>query len=125
MVRLHVIGRTDWESDQAYKLIVRDWALALIDAGETELETALNDMAEAAGHERNIRVECGVFPYPASECAGRTYPAGDYAAIRIRIGSAEGRNWWGMLYPEEAGYAEDTIYYSAIVDWLLGLFGLE
>ena len=124
-VRLHVIGETDWETDQAYKLMVRDWALMCLRNGTDSLEVTLNDRAEAAGHPRNITVETGVFPYPESEYTGQHFPAGDYAAIRIRIGRAEGRNWWGMLYPEEAGLDGDVIYYSAIVDWLLAVFGLE
>lgn len=123
MVRLHVIGETDWQTDQAYKMMVRDWALEL--CGAEDIEDALNDRAEEMGMPRNITVEKGTFPYPASECAGNQYPAGEYEAIRVRIGRAEGRNWWGMLYPDEAGYTEDTIYYSAIVDWLLSLFGIE
>lgn len=125
MVRLHVIGETDWETDQAYKLMVRDWALELFESGASDIENALNDRAEAAGRTRNITAETGVFPYPESEYAGQQFPAGDYAAIRIRIGRAEGCNWWGMLYPEQAGLDGDIIYYSAIVDWLLSVFGLE
>ncbi|MBQ4089170.1 MAG: stage II sporulation protein R [Clostridia bacterium] len=119
MVRLHVIGETDWQTDQAYKLMVRDWALEA--CGAEDMEKELNDHAEEMGMPRNITVERGVFPYPASD----EYPAGDYEAIRVRIGRAEGRNWWGMLYPDEAGYTEDAVYYSAIVDWLLSLFGIE
>ena len=119
MVRLHVIGETDWQTDQAYKLTVRDWALEA--CGAEDMEKALNDRAEEMGMPRNITVERGVFPYPASD----EYPAGEYEAIRVRIGRAEGRNWWGMLYPDEAGYTEDAVYYSAIVDWLLSLFGIE
>lgn len=124
-LRLHVIGETDWETDQAYKLMVRDWALMYLGNGTDSLEEALNDRAVESGRPRNITVETGVFPYPESEYAGQKYPAGDYAAIRIRIGKAEGRNWWGMLYPEQAGLYGDVIYYSAIVDWLLSVFGIE
>ena len=31
-----------------------------------------------------------------------TFPAGNYEALRVEIGSAKGHNWWGMLYPELA-----------------------
>ena len=30
------------------------------------------------------------------------FPAGNYEALRVEIGSAKGHNWWGMLYPELA-----------------------
>ena len=114
-INLHVIGETDWQSDQAYKLIVRDWTLEYIADGTDDLAEKLNDRAESEGHARSITVETGVFPYPD----------GDQPAIRVRIGKAEGRNWWSLLYPEQAGMTDDVIYYSAVVDWLLRLFGLE
>ncbi len=28
-----------------------------------------------------------------------TFPAGNYEALRIEIGAAQGRNWWCVLYP--------------------------
>lgn len=105
---LQVIGETDWESDQAYKLIVRDWALEAVLCGAEDMQAALNDRAEAAGRPRNITVDNGLND-----------------RVRVRIGKAEGRNWFGLLYPEEAGMDGEVIYYSAIVDWLLAFFGLE
>jgi stage II sporulation protein R len=30
---------------------------------------------------------------------GYTLPAGRYDALRVRIGKAEGHNWWCVLYP--------------------------
>ena len=105
---LQVIGETDWQSDQTYKLTVRDWALEAAASGTDELQDTLNDRAEAAGRPRNITVDLGINDL-----------------VRVRIGRAEGRNWWGLLYPEEAGLDGDVIYYSAIVDWLLVFFGLE
>jgi stage II sporulation protein R len=29
----------------------------------------------------------------------RVYPAGDYEALRVSIGKAEGQNWWCVLFP--------------------------
>ena len=136
--RLHVIGRTDLKDDQAFKLSVRDRVLEYIGALNTEdiysgicsaaddMEAVLNDFAEAHGQERNITVETGTFPYPASYADDEYYPAGDYRAVRIRIGGGEGRNWWGMI---DAGVrGEDRsgiIYYSSIVNWLMALLGWE
>ena len=91
-----------------------------------DMEAVLNDFAEAHGQERNITVETGTFPYPASYADDEYYPAGDYRAVRIRIGGGEGRNWWGMI---DAGVrGEDRsgiIYYSSIVNWLMALLGWE
>lgn len=128
-LRLHVIGKTDLDEDQTFKLQVRDIALEYISENGAEdtdaLEKHLNSFAKATHKSDLIRVERGIFPYPPSESAGRQYPAGDYDALRIYIGGAEGRNWWSMLYPEQSGLNdENIIYYSAIVDWFLSIFGV-
>ena len=28
-----------------------------------------------------------------------TFPAGDYEALRVKIGESKGRNWWCVMYP--------------------------
>lgn len=126
-LRVHVIGATDLYCDQQYKLTVRDWALEYIDEYGPDdihaIEGYLNEMAASVGREKNIKAERGIFPYPETVSGGRTYPYGDYDALRIYIGAAAGRNWWGMLYPEHSGLDEDVIYYSAIVNWLMRLLG--
>ena len=133
---LQVVGETDLSEDQRYKLLVRAWAEELLspltaDAPEDDalwqsleavlprLQAYLNHRAEDAGRPANIRVCAGRFPYAAHALEDRTYPAGDYRAIRITIGGGQGHNWWGVLYqPPEP----DTIYYSILVEWFLHLF---
>lgn len=128
VTRIHVVGKTDMYSDQQYKLLVRDWALDYIENHGYDdiasLEAHLNSMAATFGQSQNIRAERGIFPYSKSHKGGIVYPAGDYDALRIYIGAAEGRNWWGVLYPEESGIGDDVIYYSAIVNWIMSLFGM-
>jgi len=128
-LRLHVIGRTDLPEDQQFKLLIRDAALEFIDengCGDTEaLEAALNEFAARMHRTEVIRAERGVFPYPETRCSGRVYPAGDYDALRIYIGSAEGRNWWSMIFAAPSPEDEEVIYYSAIVNWFLELLGKD
>ena len=118
-VRLHVIGETDLYEDQQYKLLVRDWTLEYIrEHGPDDtagLSEYLNSRNTDFGRYSPIRVERGLFPYST----------GKHDAIRVHIGRAEGRNWWGLLYPEQSGLDGETIYYSAIVDWFLSLIGVE
>ena len=125
-LRLHVIGRTDLYEDQQFKLQARDTALEYISKNGTDdmhaLEDELNRFASHMHADVQIHVQRGVFPYPESITDGRIYPAGEYDAIKIYIGNGEGRNWWGMLYPEYYCTDEDVIYYSAIVDWFMRLF---
>lgn len=114
---LQVIGATDLQPDQEYKLLVRDWALELAAEGLTEpeaMETGLNRRAREHGREGNIRVVWGEFP--DHEVSGRT--------CRVIIGEGCGRNWFGLLYPEISMPGEDVAYYSAIINWIVDIFDL-
>ena len=37
--------------------------------------------------------------FPTMEYDGVTLPAGDYLALRVLIGAAEGQNWWCAVFP--------------------------
>lgn len=37
--------------------------------------------------------------FPDKTYGDVTFPAGNYEALRIEIGSAKGHNWWCVLYP--------------------------
>ena len=59
-----------------------------------------------------------------------TYPAGEYDALRIKLGAAEGQNWWCVMFPplclvntEDTAGSQEVEYDSAILEWLRGLFG--
>ena len=116
VIRLHVLANSDSEEDQALKLEVRDRVLettgALL-AGETEPQAAavllhqhLDDIAQTAaqeisaqGHDERVEVRLEQTWFPTRQYQGISLPAGNYLALRVLIGAAEGHNWWCMLYP--------------------------
>ncbi len=115
IVRLHVIANSDSEEDQALKLKVRDAVLreagALSDARDPrsardQIEGALDDIAQAAkdciaeNHsDYAVDVQWGVFPFPVKSYGNVTLPKGDYRAVRVIIGSGQGKNWWCVMFP--------------------------
>jgi stage II sporulation protein R len=143
LVRLHVVADSDTEEDQAFKLRVRDGVLlyaqellkdcedadeayALICENTDGFQKAAQAVADKEGNTAGIHVETGVFAFPDREYDGATVPAGDYRALRVVIGSGTGHNWWCVLYPTLCvpdAETEDVIYYSAIVEWLMNVFG--
>ncbi len=116
VLRLHVLANSDSEEDQALKLAVRDRVLSesrtlFIDCKTPEESKAvfekekerLKKSAEAEILERG-------FSYPVSLSLEKTYfptkyydgiafPAGEYDAVRVEIGKAEGQNWWCVMFP--------------------------
>ena len=116
VVRLHVIANSDSEHDQDTKLAVRDAVLekigdmtaGAIDARDTALLISdkigdIRALVDAALAERGENVSASVTLseeyYPEKSYGDVTLPAGKYTSLRIRLGKAEGHNWWCVLYP--------------------------
>ncbi len=116
VLRLHILANSDSSEDQALKLSVRDAILEhsgqLFDGGFT-LDEA-KDAAEAALPEieriARAKIEAKGFSYDVEASISETYfetrkydnytlPAGNYSALQIKIGKAEGKNWWCVLFP--------------------------
>lgn len=116
VIRLHVLANSDTQADQDLKLQVRDAVLARTDAilaGQNSAEQAaallqahLDELAQTAEEE----IQAQGYPYPVEVrleetwFPTRTYenvslPAGNYLALRVLIGQAEGHNWWCVVFP--------------------------
>ena len=114
VVRLHVVGASNSDYDQARKLVARDAVLAAAEpylegtASQSEARSALEGHleeiaragADALGYTQNVtaRLEDGAW-FPTKEYTNFALPAGRYTALRVEIGPAQGRNWWCVVFP--------------------------
>lgn len=114
VLRLHILADSDSERDQQLKLNVRD---ALLESGilegadslseaENIAEEKLSDIeriAEAVlranGCELDVEAELADTEFDVRTYGDITMPSGTYKALRVKIGSAEGHNWWCVMYP--------------------------
>ena len=116
LIRLHVVGASDSETDQALKLCVRDAVVELLQAEMCHLTSA--EQAKVYLQERISKVEAVANrTLRASGCAHTvtvtlqpeefttryydtfTLPAGIYESLRITIGEGAGKNWWCVVFP--------------------------
>ena len=116
VLRLHILANSDSAEDQALKLAVRDRLRA--DVPELFAEAKDRDSAAAAAQERLDEIRAIVTDEIARQgydytCDAqivdmyfntREYddfamPAGNYRALRVTIGAAEGKNWWCVMFP--------------------------
>lgn len=122
--RLHVIANSDTEKDQELKLKVKTKIVEYLkeilgeDAGlEETKEAVLTHLTEIEQEAENFIEEQG-FDYPIEAVVEKTYfpektygdctfPAGEYEALKVKIGSAKGQNWWCVLYPSLC-FLDDT-----------------
>lgn len=110
-VRLHVVANSDTADDQAQKLTVRDAVLQEVNRLTAACESAedarqtlgahLKDIELAARQvcDREIAVSLGMEDFETRYYDTFTLPAGRYPALRVRIGAAEGKNWWCVVFP--------------------------
>ena len=144
-IRLHILANSDSAWDQAAKLTVRDAVreeaarLAADCATSDEawetlqnstdiLLSAAQDALADAGINAGVTVETGIFDFPPRLYGHTLVPAGSYRAVRLRLGSGQGKNWWCVLYPslclpQDADSETPVVFYSAIGRWLKKLFG--
>lgn len=115
--RLHVIANSDSDEDQNLKYIVRDKILdymnSLVDTNISSKEETMKIVSENLenfksiaqdtvyenGYDYEVNVEIGNFTFPTKTYGDIALPAGYYDALRVTIGSAEGKNWWCVMFP--------------------------
>ena len=139
VIRIHVIAASDSEKDQAIKLSVRDALLKYAEEAFPEkitveeaiplLEAELPKMTQVA-EEALRNAHCSLEAtlslseeyYPTRHYGSISLPAGTYLSLQVKIGEAEGKNWWCILFPPaclnsakgetalaEAGMEEETL----------------
>ncbi|MCQ2424966.1 MAG: stage II sporulation protein R [Lachnospiraceae bacterium] len=112
VIRLHVVANSDGEEDQALKLAVRDAltgeVASMLEGVSTkeEAEKVLSDRldgilacAEKAAGDVPVTVTLGKERYPTKEYGAFRFPRGVYTSVQVKLGAAEGKNWWCVLFP--------------------------
>ena len=125
VIRLHVVADSDETQDQTLKLQVRDAVtemlmqvmqdLANADEAKAYIQDSLGliqSVAEntlrSAGCDDPVTVTLEQEAFDTRHYDTFSLPAGVYEALRITIGSGEGKNWWCVVFP--------TLCYSAAGD---------
>lgn len=116
VVRLHILANSDDADDQNLKLAVRDEILAgtsdLFSAVLTkeqaesevvkhlgEIESIAKNVITARGYDYDAKAELVNMFFETRVYGDVTMPAGRYDAVRVKIGSAKGKNWWCVMFP--------------------------
>ena len=60
---------------------------------------AFEETLRALGASAPVTVTLGQERYPTRAYEGFCFPSGEYLSLQVRIGEAEGQNWWCVLFP--------------------------
>lgn len=128
--RLHILSNSDSEADQTLKLAVRDSVIEYmktinntsftkeetiqnVNSHLKEIQKIAEDKIHELGYDYAVSLEVGNFYFPTKYYGNISLPAGNYDALKINIGEAQGQNWWCSLFPPlcfidiSSGYLED------------------
>ncbi|MBX5436137.1 MAG: stage II sporulation protein R [Alicyclobacillaceae bacterium] len=115
-LRLRIVGNSDSPADQALKRAVRDaiipaaarvlkqahtpeQARMAVERALPELQAIAEQVVRNHGFHYSVYTTVSRVPFPTKMYGNQVYPAGDYEALYIRLGSGQGQNWWCVLFP--------------------------
>ncbi len=115
LIRFHVIANSDAPMDQALKLKVRDKVInemskkfntkdieeakEIILDNIDDIEKMASEEIQKNGYSYPVRVALEESKFPTKNYGNIALPAGTYEALRVVIGSGQGKNWWCVLFP--------------------------
>ena len=116
IVRMQIVGESSGEEDQALKLALKERVVAytaaktrfcksaeqaerILCASLPEISDFASTQAKKLGYAGEVETTFGEQKYTVRPLGNFTFPAGNYRTLRIRLGEARGKNWWGVLYP--------------------------
>ncbi len=116
ILRFHVIANSDSAEDQTLKLLVKDQLVsylapmltdctnlsavrAEVQSKLPELVTLANTTIQKQGYDYHATASLEDCYFPLKVYGAYTFPPGRYHALRIKLGNAEGRNWWCVMFP--------------------------
>lgn len=114
--RLHVLANSDSKEDQDLKYMVRDAvidymdsltsqsttkqeAIQIAESHKEEFKEIAETVIQKQGYSYPVTIEIGNFAFPTKTYGDISLPAGNYDALRIKIGEAKGQNWWCVMFP--------------------------
>ena len=137
-LRIHIRADSDEPQAQAAKYAVRDALIEALSPTVAECESfaeaaerlrAMEDTLSAVGTETlrqqglsyEARAEVRREYFPVRVYGEYTLPAGEYLALVVELGRAEGKNWWCVVYPPLcfAGQAGVPIRYKSRIAELI------
>lgn len=120
--RIHILANSDSKVDQALKLKVRDAVInsaqpLLSDVYSKEkakeiisenldfLTSVARDTVKENGFQYSVTAKVTRLDFSTRYYENVIMPSGEYDALQIRIGNAEGKNWWCVMYPTLCVYS--------------------
>jgi len=126
VLRIHILADSDSDRDQELKLLVRDEilnytdglysnvkskeeAIEITNEHMDEIITVAQDTLTENNCGKKVSAEICRMDFDTRYYGDLAMPSGNYTALRVKIGSGKGKNWWCVMYPSLCLYtSSDT-----------------
>lgn len=115
-LRIHVRANSDSAADQKVKYEIKDEivnyltpiiedcngkdeAVEKIRKSESAVNRLIDSLLSQKGFNYTAKISVRRENFPTRVYDGVTLPAGEYEAVIVELGKAEGANWWCVVYP--------------------------
>ncbi len=115
-LRFHVVANSNSDFDQEVKIEVKnavyeyirgnlsgedsmEETVAFVQDEKEELTEIANAVLKEKGADYEANIVIGRFEFPTKSYGEEVYPAGEYEAVKVELGKAQGENWWCVLFP--------------------------
>lgn len=138
-LRIHIRADSNSQADQDVKYAVKsavvdyltpylteatskDKAMAIVKSHLSGIEQVCDKVLKANGFSYTSKARLAVEEFPDRAYNGVTLAAGVYDALIIELGSAQGNNWWCVVYPPlcfvggESNGTNQIIYKSKLAE---------
>lgn len=126
LIRFHVRANSNSQSDQAYKLKVRDAvineisprlgeaktkeeAFKILKTQKKRIKNTAQEILKKEGVKQKVTVRFVQERFPEKSYGQYTFPEGIYDAVRIDLGKAKGHNWWCVMFPDLCVTKDDKV----------------
>ncbi len=106
VTRLHIVANSNSYYDQKIKLDVRDNIIKTVDIDADNIENVLpetekmvNKYLKEIDAPYDAVVEYKETYFPTKMYGNISLPSGKYMAVNVKLGKAEGENWWCVMFP--------------------------
>ena len=130
VIRFHVVANSDSKEDQQLKLKVKSKVVEMLQMSLKEaknieearniIKTQFKDIEKiskeviiAQGYSYEVSVGLERKQFPIKRYGDVVLPPGEYEALLINIGEAQGKNWWCIVFPTLC-YVDET--YEVVPD---------
>ena len=138
-LRIHIRANSNLEADQSIKYEIKDLVVAYFTPLVKSIKTKAQAKAVFEKEKSNVNglidgfLRSKGFEYTANTVIDNEYfptrmyedltlDAGYYDAVVIRLGKAEGDNWWCVVYPPLCFTGEGVTYKSIVYEYLRKFF---